>query len=57
MTVDNQTIRCDAYGCRNESRLDCASVFSPEYVRVRFAMHGWTPAGDDGEMDFCPDHT
>ena len=56
MTVDGNTIRCDAYGCRAESLLEGAVAVSPEYVRVRFALRGWTPAGQDGDLDHCPAH-
>jgi hypothetical protein len=56
MTVDGNTIRCDAYSCRAVSELESPAVVSPEYVRVRFAPRGWTPAGRDGELDYCPLH-
>jgi hypothetical protein len=56
MTVDGNTIKCEASECRAASMLESATVISPEYLRVRFAMKGWTAGHDDGELDFCPDH-
>ncbi len=56
MTVDGNTISCDAYGCRVVSFLEGAVEASPEYVRVRFALRGWRPAGQDGDLDHCPAH-
>jgi hypothetical protein len=56
VTVEGNTIKCDAYGCRAVSLLDTAAWVSAEYLRMRFAMKGWRMAGDEGELDFCPRH-
>jgi hypothetical protein len=56
MTLDGNTIRCDAYGCRAVSFLEGAAAVAPEAVRSRFALHGWRSAGQDGDLDYCPIH-
>ncbi len=57
MTVDGNTIKCDAYGCRAVALLETAVLVSTEYLRVRFAMEGWRTAGDEGQLDICPRHS
>jgi len=56
MTVDGNAIRCDAYACRAVTFLEGAPAVSPEYVRARFALRGWTEAGPDRDLDYCPIH-
>jgi hypothetical protein len=58
MTVDGTMIRCDVKGCHTRSVFESISVVSPDYVRVRSAMRGWTSISDEnGEIDHCPVHS
>ena len=55
MTLDGNTIACDAYGC--EVRDDFVGSLPDEDVKLRYAILGWTISGSGGdERHFCPDH-
>ncbi len=64
MTVNGNTIRCDAYGCRIGLSLGIrppgATTTMPEDVRKWFAMDGWTSTAREGvsgsQVDYCPLH-
>jgi len=56
MTIEGNGIRCDVDACATESAFEAPFVLDPEMVRVRYAILGWTPGGEAGELDRCPRH-
>jgi hypothetical protein len=56
MTVERNTISCDAYGCKTKAALDGRAVISAENLRLRYAMLGWTTSGIGDKLDICPNH-
>ena len=57
MTVDGNTIKCDAYGCGMESHFGVIPENdAPAAIRRWFGLDGWRLAGDEGQLDFCPQH-
>jgi len=54
MTIVDNVIRCDRYGCHTESPI--VGDLSPWAVRQQHAVLGWRTTGVELVFDHCPKH-